>query len=103
MSHEQAKAHTERVIVRIVLAFLDLLGTVVTGWGLVSPIVTGSAFAEVVIDEFGLPKDNPETWEKLTKLYAKSGERGATMMSIVGLFILVPACIGLWTTRTALP
>jgi hypothetical protein len=83
--------------VRLVLGFLILIGVAVTGWGLIAPMATGSAFAEAVIDELGLPKDNPETWEKLTAIYAKSIERRAAMTSIVGLFILVPATIGLWT------
>ncbi len=86
---------TDMARVRLVLGFLVLIGIAVIGWGLVAPVAAGSAFAEVVIDELGLPKDNPETWEKLTTLYARS----ADLTVILGLLILVLASIGLWTAR----
>jgi hypothetical protein len=83
---------------RIAFGFLTALGLFVVLYGFVGPITTGTAFAEVVVEQLGLQKE-PETYSKLTMLYADLESRRGLLLSGLGLLIALPAAFGLWTTR----
>lgn len=82
---------------RIAFGFLTALGLFVVLYGIVGPVTTGAAFAEVVVDQLGLQKE-PETYNKLTMLYADLESRRGLLLSGLGVLIALPAAFGLWTT-----
>lgn len=84
--------------VLIAFSFLAALGAFVVLYGIVGPTASGTAFAEVIVDELGLSKE-PETYRKLTILYAHNETRRGILLSILGLLIALPAVFGLWTIR----
>lgn len=80
---------------QIALGFLAVLGAFVFLYGIVGPVTTGAAFAEVIVDELRLPKE-PDTYTKLGTLYANHETRRGTALAVLGLFISAPAVFGLW-------
>jgi hypothetical protein len=82
---------------RLALGFILLVGLFVMLYGIVGPISGGAAFAEVVVDGLGLPKER-ETYNKLSELYADHEYRRGILTLALGLVIAVPAFFGLWST-----
>jgi hypothetical protein len=77
------------------LGCLAVLGAFVVLYGIVGPTTDGAAFAEVIVDELVLRKTS-DTYSTLTTLYAEHEARRGIALSVLGLFIAVPAVFGLW-------
>jgi hypothetical protein len=100
MSDVPDKGGARLADVRYALIFMLVLGVALIVWGIVGPVGTGAAFAEMAVERLGLQKE-PETYTTLAMLYAEqiAGHGFADIM--LGLLIVFPSGLGLWAIHKA--